>query len=39
MWQNGWIPIKLGWTILVLTPKVKTYTQGIGLLENLRKEV
>ena len=39
MWQQDEIPTELGWTILVLTPKGNTNTQGIGLIDTLRKLV
>ena len=39
MWQHGEIPRKLGWTILVLIPKVNIDTRCIGMLELLWKVV
>ena len=39
MWLTGETPQELGWTLLVLIPKVTTKTQGIGLLEILWKVV
>ena len=35
MWKHGDIPREIGWKILVLIPKGKTDTRGIGLLESL----
>ena len=39
MWSTGEISRELGWTILVLIPKLNTDTRGIGLLETLWKVV
>ena len=39
MWCTGVIPQDLGWTILILIPKVTTNTRGIFLLETLWKVV
>ena len=39
MWRTGEIPQDMGWTVLLLIPKVNTGTWGIGLLETLWKVV
>ena len=39
MWLTGDIPQELGWTVLVLIPKVTTDTRGIGLIDTLWKMV
>ena len=39
MWSTGEISRELGWTILVLIPKLNTDNRGIGLLETLWKVV
>ena len=39
MWQNGYIPTDLGWTILFLIPKGNTNTLGVGLMDTLLKVV
>ena len=33
MWETGSIPAELGWTLLVLIPKVNADTEGIELIE------
>ena len=33
MWETGYIPTELGWTVLVISTKGNAYTPGIGLLE------
>ena len=39
MWENSTLLTELTWTLLVLLPKVKANTEGIGLLEVLWKVV
>ena len=39
MWKHGDIPREIGWKTLVLIPKGKTDTRGIGLLKYLWKVV
>ena len=35
MWQHGYIPTDMGWTVLFLAPKINTDTHVIGLMETL----
>ena len=39
MWENSTLLTELTWTLLVLLPKVKANTEGIGLLEVLWKVI
>ena len=32
IWERRTIPAELGWTILIIIPKGKNYTWGIGIL-------
>ena len=39
IWDTGFIPTELGWTVLVIIPKVNSANQGIRLLEVVWKVV